>query len=55
MNTRPETDPTRHLLILNPNTDQKLTAKLVSHAPNLLPDSYTVDGVTARLGARYIA
>ncbi|MFT8809461.1 aspartate/glutamate racemase family protein [Gluconobacter sp.] len=55
MNTRPETDPTRHLLILNPNTDQKLTAKLVSHARNLLPDSYTVDGVTARLGARYIA
>lgn len=45
----------RHLLILNPNTDPTLTAKLVSRARGLLPEHCIVSGVTARFGARYIA
>ncbi len=54
MNTRPETDPMRHLLILNPNTDPTLTAKLISRARGFLPEHCAVSGVTARFGARYI-
>lgn len=53
--TRSETDPMRHLLILNPNTDTSLTQKLAVRARVLLPGNTSISSTTACLGASYIA
>lgn len=45
----------RTLLIVNPNTSAEVTQRLLAHATALAPAGWTVRGVQARFGARYIS
>lgn len=45
----------KQLLLINPNTSGEVTERLLAHARSELPSGWTVHGVTARFGARYIA
>lgn len=45
----------RTLLIVNPNTSAEVTARLLAQARAQAPAGWTVQGVQARFGARYIS
>ncbi|WP_066341271.1 aspartate/glutamate racemase family protein [Azohydromonas lata] len=51
----PDTSARRRLLVLNPNTSASVTALVLGHVRGELGQRAVVDGVTARLGAAYIA